>query len=174
MRTLLTVFAKEVIDNLRDRRTLASALLMGPLFGPILFAFIISLSIERSLDDIDRTMELPVIGQEHAPNLITYLRSHNIDVIDGPEDREAAVTAVTVGEHDVIVIIPEKFGEQLAGTIPARVELISDQANTQAERDARRARTAARRAAPRYERPATPVLGPPPAGLAPARTGCGR
>ena len=37
MRLLFTVFAKEVVDNIRDRRTLASALLMGPLFGPILF-----------------------------------------------------------------------------------------------------------------------------------------
>ncbi|NIL93978.1 MAG: ABC transporter permease [Woeseiaceae bacterium] len=142
MRTLLTVFVKEVIDNFRDRRTLASALIMGPLFGPVLFAFVINLSIERSLDDVDRTMRLPVIGQDHAPNLVSYLRSHNIEVIDGPESPEEAVAAVTTGEHDVIVIIPASYGEQLAGAIPARVELISDQANTQADRDARRVRMA--------------------------------
>ena len=142
MRTLLTVFAKEVVDNFRDRRTLASALLMGPLFGPMLFAFVISLSIERSLDDLDRSLEVPVIGQEHAPNLMDYLRSHNIDVVAGPETREAAMRSVTIGEHDVVVIVPETFGEQLAEATPAKVELISDQANTQAERDARRVRTA--------------------------------
>ena len=71
------VLLKEVIDNFRDRRTLASALIMGPLFGPLLFAFVINLSIERSLDDIDRSMELPVIGEQHAPNLMRYLASHN-------------------------------------------------------------------------------------------------
>ena len=64
MRTLLTVFAKEVIDNFRDRRTLASALLMGPLFGPMLFAFVINLSIERSLDDIDQTAAVPRAGTD--------------------------------------------------------------------------------------------------------------
>jgi sodium transport system permease protein len=142
MRTSLTVFAKEVIDNFRDRRTLASALIMGPLFGPMLFAFVINLSIERSLDDIDRSLEVPVIGQQHAPNLVKYLNSHNIDVVAGPETRDAAIRAVTAGEHDVIVIIPGNFGEQLGDAIPARVELISDQANTQADRDARRVRTA--------------------------------
>ncbi|MGI9342872.1 MAG: ABC transporter permease [Gammaproteobacteria bacterium] len=142
MRTLITVFIKEVVDNFRDRRTLASALIMGPLFGPILFAFVINLSIERSLDDAERTLELPVIGQRHAPNLMRYLQSHNIDVVDGPESREAAVAAVTTGANDVIVIVPEGFGSQLADTIPAKIELISDQANTQAERDARRVRTA--------------------------------
>ena len=64
MRTLFTVFRKEVLDNVRDRRTLASALLMGPFFGPVLFAFVINLSVERSLDDVERTTELPVIGRE--------------------------------------------------------------------------------------------------------------
>jgi len=142
MRTLLTVFLKEVVDNFRDRRTLASALLMGPLFGPLLFAFVINLSIERSLDDMDRTMELQVIGQEHAPNLMRYLRSHNIDVVAGPEDRVAAVASVTSGDIDVVVLVPEEFGEQLAAATPAKIELISDRANTQAERDARRVRNA--------------------------------
>ncbi len=142
MRTLIAVFVKEVIDNFRDRRTLASAVLMGPLFGPILFAFVINLSIERSLDDIERPLELAVLGQQHAPNLMRSLESHNIDIVDGPDSREAAVAAVTRGERDVIVVVPEGFGAQFADTIPARIELISDQANTQAERDARRVRTA--------------------------------
>ena len=140
MRTLVTVFLKEIIDNFRDRRTLASALLMGPIFGPVLFAFVINLSIEQSLDDVDRILELPVIGQEHAPNLIRYLESHNIDIISGPEDGAAAATAVKTGLHDVVLNIPEDFGEHLADTIPAKVELYSDQANSQGERDARRVR----------------------------------
>jgi len=142
MRTTLIVFIKEVFDNLRDRRTLATALIMGPIFGPVLFAFVISLSIERSLDDVERTMELPVLGQAHAPNLVKYLESRNIDVVDGPEDRAAAIEAVTTGTHDIVVIIPPAFGEQLADTVPAKVELVSDQANQDADRDARRARSA--------------------------------
>ena len=142
MRTLFTVFLKEVLDNFRDRRTLASALLMGPIFGPVLFAFVINLSVERSLEDQENTLELPVIGQEFAPNLVTFLRSRNIDAVDGPADLAAAMAAVKTGAHDIVLIIPEAFGEQLADMIPARVELVSDQANTDADRDARRARSA--------------------------------
>jgi sodium transport system permease protein len=144
MRTLLTVFAKEVIDNIRDRRTLASALLMGPLLGPLLFAFVINLSIERSLSDIDSTMQLPVIGAELAPNLTRFFESRNIEVVDGPEDRDAAIAAVKSGAIDIVVVIPAGFGEQLSDGVPARVELISDQADQEAERDARRARNAIR------------------------------
>ena len=124
MQTLLTVFRKEVLDNVRDRRTLASALIMGPLFGPLLFAFVINLSIERSLDDAERVTELPVIGQEHAPNLIRYLESHNIEITDGPADRDTALDAVGTGVHDVVLIIPVDFGDQFADSVPAKVELV--------------------------------------------------
>jgi sodium transport system permease protein len=144
MQTLLAVFKKEVMDNFRDRRTLASALLMGPLLGPMLFAFIINLSIERSLSDADKPMDLPVIGAEHAPNLARYLESRNIVLVDGPADRAAAVAAVTAGDTDVVVVIPENIGAQLRDGVPALVELISDQSDQQAERDARRARNALR------------------------------
>ena len=136
------VFAKEILDNLRDRRTLASALIMGPIFGPLLFAFVINLSLEQSLENAARAMELPVVGAQHAPNLVRFLESENIDVIDAPGDRSAAIDAVTIGSSDVILVIPESFGTELADTVPARIEVLSDQANKEAERDARRLRSA--------------------------------
>lgn len=139
MSTIRTVFAKEVIDNFRDRRTLISALLMGPLFGPILFAFVINISLKQSLSIENEALDLPVIGAEHAPNLIGFLESRNINVTDAPESREAAVAAVLSGDHDVVVIIPESIGEELASATPVRIEVISDQSNTTAERESRRA-----------------------------------
>ncbi|MCO4810438.1 MAG: ABC transporter permease [Gammaproteobacteria bacterium] len=142
MGTLFTVFLKEVLDNFRDRRTLGSALLMGPIFGPMLFAFVINLSIERSLESAETTLELPVIGEQHAPNLVSFLRSRNIEAVAGPADAAAAMAAVKLGTHDVVLVIPEEFGEQLGDMIPARVALISDQANSDADRDARRASNA--------------------------------
>ena len=142
IRTTLTVFVKEVIDNLRDRRTLATALILGPIFGPVLFAFAINLSVERSLESRDQSLELPVVGAEHAPNLLRYLAADNIDAVDGPADFDAAVAAVTAGSSDVILVIPPEFGEQLADAVPARIKLVSDQANTDADRDARRVRNA--------------------------------
>lgn len=142
MNTVLTVFMKEITDNFRDRRTLMTALLMGPLFGPILFAFVINLSVKQSLSNDEEPLDLPVIGQEYAPNLIAYLESNHVNIIAGPESREAAIDAVTTGKHDVVIVIPETFGEDLAEFVPATVEVITDQANTQAERETRRARRA--------------------------------
>jgi sodium transport system permease protein len=139
MNPLRTVFVKEVRDNLRDRRTLLSALLMGPLFGPILFAFVINISLKQSLSDDSEPLDVPVMGHEYAPNLIAFLKSNNINISAAPADRAAAVEAVKTGEHDLVLVIPEAFGEQLADTVPAMVEVISDLANTQAQRQSRRA-----------------------------------
>ncbi len=142
MKTVRTVFVKEVIDNFRDRRTLLSALIMGPLFGPILFAFVINLAVERSLSNEEEGLDLPLVGAEHAPNLVDFLRSENINIVEGPATREAALEAVKNGEHDVVIVIPASFGDDLSAMIPATVELITDQANNQAEAEARRARRA--------------------------------
>ncbi len=142
MRVFLCVFFKEILDNLRDRRTLVSALLMGPIFGPVLFATVISLSIDRALDDAQSIMQLPVVGQQHAPNLMRFLESRNIDIVAAPADAGAAERAVRSGLHDVVLVVPAGFGEQLSDTVPARVELFSDQANSQGEKETRRARSA--------------------------------
>ena len=144
MGTTVTVLLKEILDNVRDRRTLVSALLMGPIFGPILFSFVINLSIERSLDSAEKTLELPVIGQEHAPNLIEFIRSKNIDPVDGPADLASAMEAVKTGTHDVVLVVPPEFGEQLGDMTPALIRIVSDQADRDADRDARRVRNAVR------------------------------
>ncbi len=137
--TLGIVFRKEVLDNFRDRRTLFSALLLGPLFGPLFFAFMISLTLKQSLSDAGEPLGLPVLGTEHAPNLVQYLRSRNIDVTRAPADRAAAMAAVEDGTHDVVVVIPATFGSELVEGTPAMIEVITDQANRQAEGESRRA-----------------------------------
>ncbi len=144
MRPIRTVFLKEVRDNLRDRRTLLSALLMGPLFGPILFAFVINMSLKQTLGEAGEPLDVPVIGQQHAPNLMEYLKSHNINITEGPTDRGVALEAVKTGKHDLVLVVPEAFGKDLADAVPATIEVISDLANTQAQRESRRAMRALR------------------------------
>ncbi len=138
MSTIVTVYLKEVVDNLRDRRTLMSALLMGPVFGPVLFAVVINLSISRALDSQSEALEVPVIGAERAPNLVRYLESRDIEAVDAPADKADAMAAVRDGVHDVVVVVPEDIAERMAVSTPARIEVISDHSNTTAEREARR------------------------------------
>lgn len=141
MLPIRAVFQKEVKDNFRDRRTLMTALFMGPIFGPVLFAFVINISLKQSITDVTEALEVPIIGAEYAPNLMRYLNSANIIAAEVPElgeSRDDAIEGVKRGEHDLVILIPENFGEDLAATVPATVEVISDQSNTQARPESRR------------------------------------
>lgn len=144
MNTLLIVFGKEIREHARDRRTLLTSLLLGPVLGPVFFAFAINLSIERSVGGGGQVLKLPVIGAEHAPNVMRFLHSRRIQPIDGPPNLAAAKRAVIDGRHDVVLRIPPEFGAQLLAGVSARIELVSDFANSAAQRDTRRVREALR------------------------------
>lgn len=133
---VLTVFRKEVVDNFHDRRTLFSSLLFGPLFGPLMFAVIINLMIERSVDTRDEPLELPVVGAELAPNLIHFLEQNNVEILPGPSDPEAAVR---LGQHDAVLIIPDRFADQFRAGEPAPVQLVIDNSDSRAATNTGRA-----------------------------------
>ena len=66
MRALITVFAKEFMENLRDRRTLVSALLFGPLFGPLLFGLMVSRMLDRMGNLMRRNSHCEGNGEDTA------------------------------------------------------------------------------------------------------------
>ncbi len=134
-----TVFKKELVDNFRDRRTMLSAVL-GPLFGPILFVAVMTMSLSRAINSADTALELPVVNQDAAPALIAFLAEENVIAETGPVDRAAAVEAVEQGELDLVLVIPANFGEQLRDGAMARVEIIVDESNSQASPKASRVR----------------------------------
>ena len=138
MRQIFTVFRKEVTDNLRDRRTLMSALLFGPLFGPLLFAGMISLTLQRSIGESTEAMRLPVSGVENAPSLMQFLTQNNVDVVAMALTMASAQALIDAGTEDVVLIVSEGYGEAMRAGKPAVVQLVSDNANSNATKNIRR------------------------------------
>ncbi len=136
-RAAIVVFLKEFVDNFRDRRTLMSALFFGPLFGPALFAVVTSIMVQKTVSDIEKPLEMPVAGAELAPNLVSYLKSNNVDVMDAPADPESAVKS---GRHDVVLVIPDDYPEEVTSGRPARLALYADNSNSSAAKNIARAR----------------------------------
>ena len=83
---VLTVWRKEVTENFRDRRTLFSALLFGPLFGPFLLALMINLMLEKTVTQADQKVRVAVTASERAPNLVRFLEEHDIVVVPATLD----------------------------------------------------------------------------------------
>ncbi len=125
MSTMMTVFWKEVRDSVRDRRTIAIALLLGPLIMPILMMGLTSLMSTKQKEKLEKPLDLPVIGIEHAPNLVEWLRQHDVDIKPAPEDPDLAVRNQ---DFDVILRIPKSYAEEWRAGKPAAIELIYDSA----------------------------------------------
>ena len=126
MPAILSVFAKEFRENLRDRRTLISALIFGPLFGPLLFAAALSLSIERSAVEADTPVSLAVAQGERAANLLNFLREYGVTIEPVDFDDAAARAAVSDHRKTIVMRVPEEFGRRLAAGEPAAVVLYAD------------------------------------------------
>jgi sodium transport system permease protein len=140
MAAFLTVFAKEFLENLRDRRTLLSALLFGPLFGPILFGAMVSRMLNQSVAESDEPLRITVSGREHAPGLVRYLESQRVELKFESLSEHAARDAVRSGAAQVILIVPEEYGLRFRSALPAPVLLFADSADSQARKSADRAR----------------------------------
>jgi len=123
MNGLGTVYKKEVRENLRDRRSLFNSVLLGPILFPILFIGLAYFASSKQQESVEKILEVPVVGTEHAPNLVSFLEQQGVIIQASPEDPEASVKSQEV---QVIIRIPEKFKEQWKSGKPAVVELIAD------------------------------------------------
>lgn len=124
-RTIWTIIGKEATDNLRDRRSIFNALL-SVLMNPILFIVIFGFTNRSFSEQAAQTLQLPIVGAEHAPNLVDYLDQQNVEVLPPPDDPQAALLA---GDVDVVLIIPRAFAEDFQQGEPATVEVMRDESN---------------------------------------------
>jgi sodium transport system permease protein len=114
------ILRKELLDGLRDRRSLLSALLF-PLLGPVLCAVL--LSTMASSGSKSEPLELAVVGAENAPSLVDFLETQGVDLQEPPANPEAAVRD---GELDVVLVIPPDYGEEFRAGRSATVRLVVD------------------------------------------------
>ena len=126
LRGIWAVFRKEFRENLRDRRTLLSALVFGPVLGPMLVAGMVQFSISRAGEQTDENIKVAVMHAERAPNLLAYLTARGIDIDKVDLDEAGARHAVAKQTHKIILDIPEDFGARLQEGQPAPVMLYSD------------------------------------------------
>ena len=115
------VFRKEVKDAFRDRRSLYS-IFIGSLFGPLITGFMLNTVADRQRQIED--VRIPVVGIEHAPAMMSWLRQQaGVQIVQGPSDPEAAVRERT---EDLVVVVPADFAKKFRSSTPAPVQVISD------------------------------------------------
>ena len=121
MRQLIAIARKELVDGLRDRRSLAT-LLFSTVMTPALLGVLLTTTAgsQRGAEDLT----LPVVGAEHAPAFVTWLgQQTGVKVVAGPADPQQAVLDRT---EDVVLIIEPDFMDRMRRAQPAEVKLVAE------------------------------------------------
>ncbi len=117
------IFRKELVDNMRDRRSVLSALIT-PLFMPaFLLTLIILVGKTYLVNPVERSIFLPVEGAQYAPALITFLQQNNVEILPAPSNPQDQVQA---GNFDMILVIPSEFEADMRNGSPAGIQMIVD------------------------------------------------
>src|SRR5687768_6713050 len=135
VRQVVVVLGKELRDSLRDGRALFS-IAFTVVIGPVLIGFMMNRVADRQREAEE--VRLPVVGQEHAPALVQWLRQQSgIEIIGGPVDAEEAVRERT---EDVILVIVPEFAERFRVSRPATIKVVADSSRTAARPKVERVR----------------------------------
>jgi sodium transport system permease protein len=124
---IATIARKEIVDLLRDRRTMLVILVTAVLAGPVMLLLVVNLVARQ----IDRATELtlPVAGAEHAPALVAFLERQQVKVVPAPADAEERVRA---GDLDVLLEIDPQFEADVAKGKAGSVRLVYDRSRDRA------------------------------------------
>lgn len=140
MGAIWTVFRKEVLENLRDRRVILSAFFFGVLLAPVIFGLTTTMVSKRAVENQDKPLDLPIAGATHAPNLVQFLRENGVNVKDVEITTDQAMDAVRAGEQDMVLLIGEDYGKALQAGESAPLSLVVDTSNNRTGPSADRAR----------------------------------
>ena len=129
LRAAWQVFRKELLDALRDRRTLLMVVLTSVALGPLLLVALSALvaDLEARAD----ARELYVVGIEHAPTLRNHVERQTWAIRPAPADYEAALVSRRLG-HPVL-LVPHDFERDLADGLAPTLALVTSGANNRAQ-----------------------------------------
>jgi len=128
------VFRKELVDHLRDKRTLSMAFVL-PVLGPVL-VFIV-LTMVAGWRASDTAVHIGVVGMDRAPNLVTFLRRGGMDVT--PADARFR-EQVKSGKLDLVLVVDATYSEKLMKGEPAHLEVYVDNSRNAGRERTRRGR----------------------------------
>ena len=117
---LSLVARKEIVDLLRDRKSIFLALFGVAISGPLVVCllYFVAQSIQGRIEKITA----PIVNAQFAPDLVRYFERRGIKVEADPPDYEARVKN---GELDVALVIEPNFAEALAGGRLATITLVT-------------------------------------------------
>lgn len=121
---VLTVFKKELIDTLRDRRTLVAMILVPILLTPALMLGSASLIQSRARDEVARELKVAVVDPFDDSGVAAALRAQPGITVETTDDPAALPRRIRDEQLDAAVTVDPTFKANLARNWPGQVTLM--------------------------------------------------
>ncbi|MFA6553368.1 MAG: ABC transporter permease [Patescibacteria group bacterium] len=119
MREILTVWKKELIDTLRDRRTLYTAVIMPILLMPLIMVGSFKLQESQIKKSQEQEAIVAVVNRSAAPELVEFLQSQDkIKLSDVTDDLDNRLKKLEIQSY---IVIPQDYGMLAAADEPIAI-----------------------------------------------------
>jgi len=130
-KTIITIFKKELKDTIRDRRTLLAMVVMPMLLMPVMTIGMFKFMEYQMEKQAEKIVKISIIEKGEAPVLVEMIK--NEEKIEIVETDGKIKKAITDGDLDLGIIIPENFQENIANQEIASITVIQKSTNSDSE-----------------------------------------
>ncbi len=117
---LALVARKEIVDLLRDRKSIFLALFGVAISGPLVVCllYFVAQSIQGRIDKITA----PIVNAQFAPDFVRFLERRGVKVDADPQDYEARLKG---GDLDAVLVVDPNYATGLASGRPVTITLVT-------------------------------------------------
>ena len=123
------VFRKELIDALRDRRTLLMVFVSSVLMGPVILTALTQLI--ASFEERAEKRQVYAVGMANSPSLRNYIERQTHTIKEAPADYETQLKKSQLA--DPVVVVPADFERKLLRGEAPHVDVVTSSANQRAQ-----------------------------------------
>ncbi len=117
---LRLVAHKELVDLLRDRKSIFWALFTVIISGPLVVALLYF--VGKAVTDRFERVTAPIVNAQFAPDFVRFLERRGVKIDIDPIDYE---TRVRSGDLDAVLVVDPSYAESLGSGRPAKITLVT-------------------------------------------------
>lgn len=130
IKSIVTIWKKELKDTIRDRRTMVSMILIPMLLMPVLMIGMMKFIQSQATKNGQQVIKMVIEGKEYAPDLAEAIEEQGkFEIVQVNGDIKEAVANEKL---DVALVIPQDFSSRLDKEEPVKIGLISKSTNLKA------------------------------------------
>lgn len=123
MNNILTIFKKELIDTVRDRRTLIAMVLIPLLLFPVLITISSKVMMSQVKKAQEETVKIGIICNGNAQEFRQTLLDKEDFIIIEDLDVDAGCSLIKEDSIDALIVFDKEFDKKVAGLLPGKIDM---------------------------------------------------